>query len=156
MGGLEEWGPDCDWASGNKRVQSRGNCSCKIWMCYSALIIDLCKEYYCCHCHCRTLQADIFEKCQFQKLSQAQILYDTLACWISSLSQRFLSPNEVLSHPLCIIICFRFSPPWYLWVWLLKGSMTTTKLLLNIFAQRRHFFLTGISVFLCCIWLPHR
>lgn len=48
-----------------------------------------------------------------------------------------------------VITCFRFSPPWYQWVWL---PTTTTKPLLNIFAQRRHCFLTSVFIFLCCIW----
>lgn len=88
--------------------------------------------------------------------TQVHIPYDNFTVWKWLSSHRFLSPNEVLHHPLCLITCFRLSPPRYVWVWLLKGSLTTTKLLLNTFSQRRHLFLTGISVFLCCIWLPHR
>lgn len=124
MGGLEEWGPDCDWASGKKKEGSKERKLPK-----QDLRVLFGTENWpvqVSDCHCWSLGVDIFEKCQFKKPSEAWIQWDDFAVWKLSSSHRFLWSNEVLSGVLCNITCFRFSPLWWLWVWLFKGSITIT------------------------------
>ena len=155
MGGLEEWGPDCDWASGNKKGGSKERKllkrDLKVLFCTGNWPVQVTDR------HCQSLQVGIFEKCQFKKLSEAWIQYDVFALWISSSSHMFLWPNEVQ------VIFSAKSPASYFFLhgncgfgYLKAVWQQHIKLLLNNFTQRRHFFLTGIFLFLCCICLPHR